>query len=192
LVLKQKDMKHYLLSGLLLLSTASFAGSTTTKNVHLKSGVCTILDVVVSPDGKITWKTNNEPENTTYAIQQFKWGQWVTTKKVEGKGANQTQEYTDKVFLTSGVNKFRVVTYYLFQPPITSEEITVVSSKKVVTSELNNKSKQITFSDETYYVVKNKFGENVMEGIGNSVNLKQLDKGNYIVCFDNSYKDITI
>ena len=179
----------------ILTTSALFAvnASNTNKCCHeteLKSDSFRIIDVALYPDGRITWKSNSEREETKFTIQQFKWGQWVTVKRVDGKGGNQPNEYADTVFLTSGKNKFRIVTYYLFNPPFISDEITVVSTKKKVGYSYIKKTKEVIFSETTAYAVKNKFGENVLEGLGNSVNLSKLGKGDYIVAYDNTYIEI--
>lgn len=151
-----------------------------------------IMDLKVNDEGVISWRAENEGEKIPFVIQQFKWGKWITVKKVEGKGGDEFNDYIEKVALTSGVNKFRVVRYNMFSAPTISEDFIIESKKLPVNGTYSNNKKLLTFSSKTPYQVKDLNGKIMLEGFEKTVNLSNLASGKYIVGYDNSIMEINV
>jgi hypothetical protein len=156
-------------------------------NISLK-----IMDLKVDEEGIISWRAQNEGEKIPFTIQQFKWGKWVTIKKVEGKGGEEWNDYSEKVALTSGQNKFRVLRYNMFSAPTLSEDFIIESKKNPVNATFSNSKKIVTFSSKTSYQVKDMNGKIVLEGYEKSVNISTLASGKYIVEYDNSMIEVHV
>ncbi|MFP5470397.1 MAG: hypothetical protein ACLGGV_02285 [Bacteroidia bacterium] len=151
-----------------------------------------IMDLKVNDEGVISWRAQNEGEKIPFAIQQFKWGKWTTVKKVEGKGGEEWNDYTEKVALTSGQNKFRVVRYNMFSSPTISEDFIIESKKLPVNATYNNNKKIVSFSYKTFYQIKDISGKILLEGFEKSINLTTLASGKYIVEYDNSAIEVQV
>ena len=151
-----------------------------------------ISDLQVSDSGKVSFKTFNEIDKFPFIIQQYKWSKWVSVAKVRGEGGDSWKAYRVKSMITSGVNKFRVVRYNLWKPPTMSEEYIFTSLKESIDFNYDRNIKKVIFSDITSYEVKNEYGENVLTGLGDKIDMSELGKGLYFIAFDNSYVDITL
>lgn len=145
-----------------------------------------VIAMNVSDDGLFTWSTKKENGSLPYYIQQFRWSKWVTIGEVEGKGYPDIQEYSFKVELHSGINKFRVKQTGYGQPRF-SKEVSITSVQPPVTMSIPEKSpNEVHFSKETKFEVYDLYGAVVKTGFGSTINLTELKKGKYYISFDNN------
>ncbi|OFY72905.1 MAG: hypothetical protein A2265_08550, partial [Bacteroidetes bacterium RIFOXYA12_FULL_33_9] len=62
----------------------------------------------VDKEGNLNWTTENESGKLPFVVEQFRWNKWVKVGTIEGKGTPSSSNYTMKVNVHSGSNKFRV------------------------------------------------------------------------------------
>ena len=148
-----------------------------------------ITAMKMTNDGLITWSAKNEGGSLPYMIEQFRWNKWVYVGEVQGEGTAGEHNYKYQVTsLHSGENKFRLKQVG-FQPKF-SGEIKIVSSTPRCIFSISKGSKQIDFTCGTLYEVYDYYGTVVKKGYGSRVDIANLQKGGYYVCFDNSIGEL--
>ncbi len=139
--------------------------------------------------GIITWTAKNESGPLPYIIEQFRWNKWVNVGEVAGVGTAGEHNYKFQVtVLHSGENKFRLkqVGYSAKY----SAEVKIISSTPICIFSTSKSVKQIDFSCGTLYEVYDYYGSVVKKGYGTRVDIANLQKGGYYVCFDNSIGEL--
>ena len=148
-----------------------------------------ITSMKMSNEGLITWTAKNEGGSLPYIIEQFRWNKWVYIGETQGDGTVGEHNYKFQVTaLHSGENKFRLKQVG-YQSKY-SAEIKIVSSTPRCIFSLSKGSKQIDFTCGTLYEVYDYYGTVVKKGYGSRVDIANLQKGGYYVCFDNSIGEI--
>ncbi len=144
-----------------------------------------VLTMNVSPTGILKWVTKNESGALPYIIEQFKWNKWIPVGEVNGLGSPDTHEYTFKVAMHSGENKYRVKQKGLNSTTKNSQEVTVKSTSDKPSFAMLKNGAGVDFSAETGYEVFDAYGIVVKKGFGKQINIDNLPKGNYYMCYDN-------
>ena len=142
-----------------------------------------IISFSVNTDGVLKWKAKGESGSLPYVIEQFRWGKWVNIGEVQGKGIPGEHAYSFQAVLHSGENKFRLKQVGHTKQPKFSESVSVQSSKSKVS--YNYKNAAIAFTDETLFEVYDYYGTIVKKGFGKSVDMTNMSKGGYYLCYDN-------
>ncbi|MCC7303624.1 MAG: hypothetical protein IT233_13370 [Bacteroidia bacterium] len=142
-----------------------------------------IITFTAASDGIVKWKAKGETGSLPYIIEQYRWGKWVNVGEVQGKGIPGEHEYAFQVVLHSGENKFRLKQVGHTNQPKVSQSITIQSSK--AKSTYNYQKSTITFSDETLFEVYDYYGTIVKKGFGKSIDMTNISKGGYYLCYDN-------
>jgi hypothetical protein len=148
-----------------------------------------IVSLSMTNDGLLKWTAKNESGPLPYIIEQFRWNKWVYVGEVQGIGTSGNHNYAFQVTaLHSGENKFRIkqVGYQAKY----SQEIKITSSTPRCILSLPKSLKTIDFSCGTLYEVYDYYGTVVKKGYGTKVDIVNLQKGGYYVCFDNSISEI--
>lgn len=135
---------------------------------------------------EVCWLGVKENCNLPYIVEQNKWDRWIELGKVESKVISDTNRYSYKVELHSDANVFRVRQVTPRGEEILSNEIKARSQVKEVTILLDKEGNNIMFSMETPYEIYNQKSELLKSGKAASVNISDLPKAVYIVCFDNA------
>ena len=133
---------------------------------------------------EINLETTKESGSLPYYVEQFRWNKWVKVGKVEGNGDVNINNYSFKVDLISGINRFRIYQRDFTNRNRYTKEVAIRSSQPPVTFEPKKPSTIINFSAETAYEIYNGEGERVLHGKGNSINIESLPKGEYYLNFD--------
>jgi hypothetical protein len=140
-------------------------------------------------DGLITWTTKNEGGALPFIIEQFRWNKWVNVGEVQGFGTPGSHDYKFQVSaLHSGENKFRIKQSG-YQSKYSSE-VKIVSSTPRCIFSLSKGTKQIDFTCGTLYEVYDYYGAVVKKGYGSRVDIANLQRGGYYVCYDNSIGEL--
>ena len=140
-------------------------------------------------DGLISWTAKNEGGPLPYIIEQFRWNKWVNVGEVSGVGVAGEHDYKFQVTaLHSGENKFRLKQVG-FQAKY-SAEVKIVSSTPRCIFSTSKSTKQIDFTCGTLYEVYDYYGNAVKKGYGTRVDIANLQRGGYYVCFDNSIGEL--
>lgn len=148
-----------------------------------------IVSMKMTNNGLITWTAKNESGSLPYIVEQFRWNKWVNVGEVQGAGTPGEHSYKFQVIaLHSGENKFRLKQFG-YQAKY-SAEVKIISSTPRCIFSLSKGAKQINFTCGTLYEVYNYYGSVVKKGYGTRVDIANLHKGGYYVCFDNSIGEL--
>ena len=149
-----------------------------------------ILAAYGSSDGIITWITEDENGPLPYIIEQFKWNKWVPVGEVIGKGTPERHIYTFKAFLTSGENKFRIKQVGFNNTVRYSNEIIIKSTKPKPNFSITKDKREIRFTDETMFEIYDIYGNIIKRGFGINVDISNIPKGTYYLCYDREVAEI--
>jgi hypothetical protein len=148
-----------------------------------------VVTMQMTNEGLLTWTSKNESGPMPFVIEQFRWNKWVNVGEVSGIGSPGEHNYKFQVTaLHSGENKFRLrQTGYQSKY---SAEVKIVSSTPRCIFSLSKGSKQIDFTCGTLYEVYDYYGSVVKKGYGSRVDIANLQRGGYYVCFDNTIGEL--
>ena len=159
------------------------------------SSTFVITSMNITPDGGFSFSTSKESGKLPYVIEQKRWNKWVKVGAIQGKGGSGKNDYSINLKPHSGKNTFRIKQVDFTRKPRYSQEKRLIrSSAKEVFIKNENPMKldgNIIFGDEsgeeayTLYEVYNQTGLIVKKGYGAKVDMTGLDKGVYIVNYDN-------
>ncbi|MEO6303770.1 MAG: hypothetical protein ABIP51_11430 [Bacteroidia bacterium] len=150
-----------------------------------------ILTMNISPAGVLKWNSKNESGSLPYVIEQFKWNKWIPVGEMDGVGSPEPHEYSFQVTMHSGENKYRVKQKGLNSFSKYSQEVSLKSTTEKPSFAIPKSGKSIDFNVETAYEVFDAYGDVVKKGFGNQVNIDNLKKGKYYLCYDNTMTDFT-
>ena len=144
-----------------------------------------VLDININKKEILSWTTKNEMGPLPYIVEQFRWHKWVKVGEVMGKGKTTKNEYFFRIFPHSGENKFRVRQVGYGDESKKSSAVTYISNVITPTYVISRDSKTITFSDDTMYQVYDAYGKVTKQGYGQDLDVTNLKKGLYYICYDN-------
>jgi hypothetical protein len=145
-----------------------------------------VLTMNITPEGILKWSTKNEAGSLPYIIEQYKWNKWVPIGEVDGVGKADPQDYTFKVTMHSGENKYRVKQKGLNSISKYSKEVMSNSTIDKPSFAIAKNFAGIDFNSETGYEVFDAYGVIVKKGFGKQVAIDNLPKGEYFLCYDNA------
>ncbi len=143
------------------------------------------IDAVTVKDDQITFSTSGESGSLPFVIEQFRWNKWIKVAELDGNGKNKNNQYSAKIRLHSGINKFRVKQTDYRNKPLLSKEAVVITTLPAVTFTPERVDDLITFSAPTMYEIYDQFGGIVFKGFGDSVKVSGIEKGKYYLNYDN-------
>lgn len=127
-----------------------------------------------------------------FDVQVYRWNRWVTLDSVEKQFEEVTFKYALINDLHCGENKFRIRSVNILNENIYSEVLSYNSDLAEVTYTIDNKSNQLVFSRITRFEFFNQYGQKVLEGKSNSVNLNHLPNKTYYLNLDNRNVDLKL
>lgn len=145
-----------------------------------------MLMMNISSNGLFTWRTEKETGPLPYIIEQFKWNKWVKVGEVQGIGSEGQHDYSFQLSMHSGENKYRVRQKGYQSIPKVSKTFTVRSNIGEPSFAMPKDKSKVDFSTETAYEIYDEYGEIVRKGFNKHINTKNLKKGNYYLCYDNT------
>ncbi len=161
-------------------------------NPEVLKPLCTyeIASNTLGYDNVLKFTTNNESGKLPFHLEEFRWGKWIEVGQIPGEGGPGSRTYSKKVYPFNGENRYRVYQVDHINKKHYSDEMVYQMEKEpvTVTSKLAKASKEITFSSYTYYAVINEFGEELISGTGDVVDISNLKKGEYFLNYENEYK----
>ena len=148
------------------------------------------IDIAVTNNGYLSWKTTNEQGKLPFIIEQFRWNKWVQIGEVQGKGTTETNSYEFQIMPHSGENSIRVVQIDNSGEKRASKVVKFQSTVAVVEKNPVKVKNSINFTAngkavETKYEIYDAYGNIVKKGVGSSVPCSNLSKGAYYLNFDN-------
>lgn len=135
----------------------------------------------------LSWTTSGESGSLPYIVEQFRWNKWVKAGEVPGAGTAESHTYQFKLTPYSGENKVRVKQVDYTNKPKYSDAVTYNPNAPKVSFEPKKVDNSVVFSSPTKYEIFNKFGELVETGYGKSVDVSNLEKGEYYLNYDSSF-----
>lgn len=145
-----------------------------------------IMTMNVSPSGLLKWSANNETGSLPYVIEQFKWNKWVPVGEIQGIGTPENNVYSFQLSMHSGENKYRVKQKGLNSVSRYSQEVVVKSLVDKPSYAIRKNNAGIDFSQETGYELFDAYGSVVKRGFGKQVDIANLERGKYYLCYDNT------
>lgn len=148
------------------------------------------VDITVTNNGYLTWKTTYEQGKLPFIIEQFRWNKWVQIGEVQGKGTSETNSYEFQIMPHSGENSIRVVQIDNSGQKRASKIVKFQSNVAIVEKNPVKVKNSINFTAngtavETKYEIYDAYGNIVKKGVGSSVPCSNLSKGAYYLNFDN-------
>lgn len=151
----------------------------------LNPRVAAKIDAVSLKDDVISFATSGESGSLPFVVEQFRWNKWIKVAELNGTGKNSNNQYSAKVRLHSGINKFRVKQTDYRNTTVLSKEAVIITTIPEVTFTPERVDDLITFSAPTMYEIYDQFGGIVFKGFGDSVKVGGLEKGRYYLNYDN-------
>ncbi len=148
-----------------------------------------IIAINVDKTGLLSWSTKNEMGSLPFVIEQYRWNKWVPIGQVDGKGTITTNSYSFQTVAHSGENKFRVKQVGFGGSSKFSNSVSFVSTLIQPTYTLAKDAKNIQFSGETLYEIFDVYGNVIKRGFGANLDIANLTKGEYYLCYDNIMSD---
>ena len=124
-----------------------------------------------------------------YVVEQYRWNKWIPVGEVKGGGSMDNNSYSFQTTAHSGENKFRVKQVGYGDKAKVSDNVTFVSTVGQPTYTMVKGENAIEFSDQTMYEVYDAYGNVIKRGYGNKLDIANLTKGNYYLCYDNIMTD---
>jgi hypothetical protein len=148
-----------------------------------------VMAISISKGGLLEWTSKNESGPLPYIIEQFKWNKWVPVGEVTGKGSAEEHKYSYQITAHSGENKFRVKQIGFGSQAKYSQPVMYLSTLPKVTFTSSEDSDKILFSGESMYEVYDDYGNILKKGYAKQVDVSNLYRGTYFLCFDNNVKE---
>lgn len=145
-----------------------------------------IVSMNVDKNGVLKWTTKNENGSLPYTVEQFRWNKWIPVGEVAGKGGADENTYTFQTTVHSGENKFRVKQSGYGILPRYSQPVSYISTTPALTYTSSKNANTILFSGETMFEVFDMYGAVVKKGYGGEMDISNLRKGTYWLCYDNT------
>ena len=144
-----------------------------------------VVSMNINSSGVLKWTAKNESGSLPYVVEQFKWNKWVYVGEVQGVGSAENHDYSFQVSTHSGENKFRVKQVGLGSTPKLSSAVILNSNIDKPSFMITKDNKAIQYTNETAFEIYDAFGSIVKKGFGKEVNIENLAKGKYYLCYDN-------
>lgn len=153
-----------------------------------------VVDMQVTPAGKLTWKTKGENGKLPYVIEQKIWNKWIPVGEVNGEGTAGEHNYDFQLTPHSGENTVRVKQVDYTNKPRYSQPKTFAdpSVKEVDFIPKRVKNSPIKFVEtgtekgvKTRYEIYDSYGNIVKKGYADQVDVSTLKSGAYYINFDN-------
>lgn len=153
-----------------------------------------VVDIQVTPDGKLTWKTKGENGKLPYVVEQKVWNKWIPVGEVDGQGTPNEHTYEFQLTPHSGENTVRVKQVDYTNKPRYSQpkSFTDPSAKPVDFIPKKVKNSPLKFVEEgtdkavkTRYEIYDSYGNIVKKGYGDQVDCSGFKSGAYYINFDN-------
>lgn len=148
-----------------------------------------LIDYELGYDNMLLFTTDNESGKLKFIVEEYRWGQWVKLDEIDGKGGPGRNTYQVKIYPFNGNNVFRIYqTDHLYQRNYSQElSIPYQTERITILSNLRRIRNTIEFSDKTRFFIINQFGEVLLSGYSDTVDVSELRRGEYFVRYDNVY-----
>lgn len=136
-------------------------------------------------DSVLVWRTRGEKEGGIYYLERYQLGIWVDSDTIPSKGEFGGAAYTHYPYLEEGPNKLRIKYVFPDGQHLYSREIDFHFYPEPVTFQPFATDGTLYLSRTATYQIYDAGGTQVMSGQGNTIDVKGLPSGDYVVYFDN-------
>jgi len=140
--------------------------------------------LTLKPNGLFTYKVRHFGD--TFTIKEFMYNEWKTIDTLINPGEEYINPVDYPLFLHSGLNEFIICANN-----IRINEISVEAEKPEVKIIKKTVTNLLTFSDTTIYEVQDRYGNKLLSGKGKTIDCRKLEKGKYILKFDNRTEEFS-
>lgn len=139
-----------------------------------------LKSIEVDSNATLRWITIDEINVRTIVIQQFRWNKWVKVGEVEGKGAG-SNSYEFPITPHSGENKFRVgyPDDEIFSKSVKYRDPTYYPREGIW-----KVKDKLEFDHVTMYEIFDAYGNIVLKGEAETVDVSKLKRGTYYINYD--------
>ena len=138
-----------------------------------------------SAENQLRFTTKNETNEEPFIVEQFKNNKWVEVTRMKGEGPEGFNNYISDISHTSGLNKYRVKQRDIGNRYRYSKVLEYKSNRSPITFYPKRVSNEIHLSESTAYEVFDSFGALMTKGVGNKINVSDLEEGVYYLNIDN-------
>lgn len=142
-----------------------------------------ISKIEVGRDKVLRWTSTNETGSLDFLVEQFRWNKWVRIGTIKGKGGSSANQYSYKITPHSGQNKFRVKQIDHTKKARYSKDAIYRAMVAQVT--FKKSSNSINFSHATMYEIYDYYGNIVLKGNSDNIDITKLKSGDYFLNYDN-------
>jgi hypothetical protein len=135
--------------------------------------------------GLLQWNTENEYGKLPFLVEQYRWNKWIKVGEVDGLGTSGQNHYSFQVKFHPGENKFRIKQIDLIRKPRISKPISIVIGNEPIGCFDLTEGEEIAFSEVTLYEIYDAFGNILMKGESDKVDIRKLKKGAYYLNYGN-------
>ncbi|MEO6903877.1 MAG: hypothetical protein ABI315_12125 [Bacteroidia bacterium] len=151
-----------------------------------------LINSRIDKNGLLIWTTKNEMGSLPFIVEQFRWNKWVKVGEINGKGELEGGVYSFQTTAHSGENRFRLKQIGYGGVAKLSNDLTNISILLQPTYALTKNGDAIQFSSETQFEIYDSFGNVLKQGFDKRIDISNLSKGNYYLCYDNVITDFKI
>jgi len=148
-----------------------------------------VINIELDKNGILNWSTKKEMGSIPFIVEQYRWNKWIPVGEIKGGGSAENNSYSFQITPHSGENKFRVKQNGYGDISKVSSNVVYMSAKVQPTYTIAKSNKEIEFSSETNYEVFDVYGTVIKRGFGNKLDIANLEKGSYYLCYDNIMTD---
>jgi hypothetical protein len=145
-----------------------------------------LQNATVDKKGILKWTTREEMGSIPFVVQQYRWNKWITVGEVEGKGATTLNKYELNVRPHTGENTFRLVQTDYTEKPKYSSSINYVLKSPPISFGPEKVKDELLFTASTLYEIYDSYGNIILKGFGDKINLEGLQSGLYYINYDNT------
>lgn len=136
-------------------------------------------------DSVLVWSSVGDQANGLYTLEYYDYGIWQTRDTIPTKGQFGGATYVHFPKLQEGPNKLRLKYTFASGDYLYSREIDFHYYEEPVTFTPKSSKTSLTLSRYASYEIYDAGNEMVMSGAGNTIDIRQLRRGDYIIYFDN-------
>ena len=148
-----------------------------------------VININIDKSGLLNWATKNEMGSLPYIVEQYRWNKWIPVGEVKGGGSMDNNTYSFLTTAHSGENKYRVKQVGYGGLSKSSNNVAFVSAVGQPSYSMSKNGNEIEFSTETMYEVFDAYGNVIKRGYGSKLDIANLSKGAYYLCYDNIMTD---
>lgn len=163
-------------------------------NPEVLKSLSTYSIVDISLNGNsLVFTTQDETSKINFIVEQFRWNHWMKIGQIQGQGGPENQTYSVDVFPIHGNNKYRIYQQdHLYRTNLSKDyEFESANEAVVPISKLKKVKDEIKLSAPGSYIIYNIYGDILLNGYSDTIDVSGLSKGIYIFAYENTFANFT-